>query len=397
MLVLIPALAGAAEMQSPQLPLFRKSTSLTPVPVLSPTERIDRTVESAIGRGLISGGVMLVGNHNRTLFTKAYGRVDHDGASRPVTLDTIYDLASLTKVIATTTSIMKLAEEGKLSLVDPVWRWFPEFGGKGKDDLLLLNLLTHTSGMDDFSLDPAAPGQSAISRGAEQRLKGEIGTRFHYADINFILLGELVKVVSGESLDQFSSRRFFAPLGMKDTFFRPAMELYGRIAPTLGDAPPGQVGLPQDYLARQLGSVAGHAGLFSTVGDLGTFCRVILSGGVLNGTRVLEERTVAQMTAPYFSRGGKVIRGLGWDIASPYSTPRGNFFSRESFGHTGYSGASLWLDARSDLYVIMLTTRLEYKKRAEFSQFRSELSTLAFEAFGAPVSLLELDALDGVN
>ena len=404
-LTLLPALAFAGEMpaylplQSAQSlsPLPPRATQLPPVPLLSSTERIDRAVESAISKGLISGGVMLVGNRNGTLFAHAYGRVAPEATARPVTLDTIFDLASLTKVVATTTAIMKLAEERKLSLVDPVRRWFKEFEGKGKDDLLLLNLLTHTSGLDDFSLDPVAPEQSAIHRAAEQRLKGEIGTRFHYADINFILLAELVKVVSGEPLDVYTAKRFFGPLGMKDTLFKPPQELYSRIAPTFGDNPQGSVGRPQDSLARQLGSVAGHAGLFSTAPDLGIFCRMILGGGVLDGKRVMAERTVAQITAPYFSRGGKVIRGLGWDIASPFSTPRGEFFSRASFGHTGYSGGSLWLDVDADLYVIMLTTRLDYKKSGEFRQFRSGLSTLAFEAFGKPVSLQELEDAEGVQ
>jgi len=141
--------------------------------------------------------------------------------------------------------------------------------------------------------------------------------------------------------------------------------------------------------------VAGHAGLFSTSADLSLFCRMILGDGALGGTRVLEPRTVQQMTAPYFSRGGKVIRGLGWDIASPFSTPRGGFFSRSSFGHTGYSGSSVWIDGDAGLFVILLTSRLEYRKKGEFNQFRGDLSTLAAEAFGQPVSLRELEDADG--
>jgi CubicO group peptidase (beta-lactamase class C family) len=182
---------------------------------------------------------------------------------------------------------------------------------------------------------------------------------------------------------------------MKDTAFRPASEKKGRIAATFGDEALQFTGDPQDYLARQLSGVAGHAGLFSTTDDLALFCRMILGGGQLAGKRVMEQRTVNQMTAPYFSRGGRVIRGLGWDIASPFSSPRGSFFSRISFGHTGYSGSSLWIDPDADLYVILLTTRLEYRKKSEFNQLRSDLSTLAVEAFGAPPSLKELeDAVD---
>ncbi len=351
-------------------------------------------MESAIRKGLISGGVVHVGSRDGLLFEKAYGRIAPEPTARPVTTDTIFDLASLTKVVATTTAVMKLAEEGKLSLVDPVRRWFPEMEGKGKDDLLVLNLLTHTSGLDDFSFDPAAPLQSAVTGAANQKLKGDLGSRFHYADINFILLAEVVRRVSGEPLDVYTAKRFYLPLGMKDTGFHPPGEKYDRIAPTFGDGATSMVGLPQDYPCRQLGGVAGHAGLFSTAGDLALFCRMILGDGVLGGTRVLEERTVRQMTAPYFSRGGKVIRGLGWDIASPYSTPRGGFFSRASFGHTGYSGTSLWIDGDAGIYVILLTSRLDYRKKGEFNHFRGDLSTLAAEAF-RPVSLGELEEPEG--
>ncbi|HZV81079.1 MAG TPA: serine hydrolase domain-containing protein [Geobacteraceae bacterium] len=365
------------------------------VPGLSPVERIDGLVESAIRKGLISGGVVHVGSRDGLLFEKSYGRIAPEPTARPVTTDTIFDLASLTKVVATTTAVMKLAEEGKLSLVDPALRWFPEMEGKGKDDLLLLNLLTHTSGLDDFSFDPAAPLQSAVLGAAGQKLKGDLGSRFHYADINFILLAEVVKRVSGESLDVYAAKRFYAPLGMKDTGFHPPGEKYGRIAPTFGDGSSVMIGLPQDYPCRQLGGVAGHAGLFSTAGDLALFCRMILGDGMLGGKRVLEERTVRQMTAPYFSRGGRVIRGLGWDIASPYSTPRGGFFSRSSFGHTGYSGTSLWIDGDAGIFVILLTSRLDYRKKGEFNQFRGDLSTLAAEAFGRPVSLGELEEAEG--
>lgn len=386
MIIFLPTLACAGTVPPPLLP---------PILPLSTAERIDNLVDSAIRKGLISGGVLCVGGRGGVLFQKAYGRIAPELTARPMTAETIFDLASLTKVVATTAAVMKLAEERKLSLVDPVRRWFPEFEGKGKDDLLLLNLLTHTSGLDDFSLDPVAPLQSAILRASGERLKGEIGSRFHYADINFILLAELVRRVSGEGLDLYAVRNFYGPLGMKDTGFHPPPELTSRIAPTFGDGPAGLVGNPQDYSARLLGGVAGHAGLFSTAGDLALFCRMILADGALGDKRVLAERTVRQMTAPYFSRGGKVIRGLGWDIASPFSTPRGGLFSRASFGHTGYSGSSLWIDSEAGIFVIMLTSRLEYRKKSEFSQFRSDLSTLAAEGFGQPVSLRELEESEG--
>jgi len=371
--------------------LLPEKPSLTTTQPDVPALRIDQLMENSIKKGLISGGVILIGSRDRTLFEKAYGRVSPLPDARPMTDDTIFDLASLTKVIATTPAILKLAEGGKLSLVDPVKKWFPEFEGKGKDDLLVMHLLTHTSALNDFPFATENPLQSAVAGAAEQTLKGEIGNRFHYADINFILLGEMVRRVSGEALNDYAAKMFYQPMGMKSTGFLPSSELKARAAATVGDGPQQFIGEPQDYPARQLGGVAGHAGLFSSSDDLAVFCRMMLSGGISAGKEIMAERTVSQMTAPYFSRGGKVARGLGWDIASPYSAPRGGFFSRSSFGHTGYSGASLWLDPDADLFVMLLTTRLEFRKTADFSQMRSELSTLAVEAFGKPVSLKELE------
>lgn len=381
----LPTFAAVPVQGEPQPEAIQQTSSV---------ERIDGLMESAIRRGLISGGVVYVGSREGLLFERAYGRIAPEATARPITTDTIFDLASLTKVIATTNAIMKLAEEGKLSLVDPVSRWFPEMEGKGKDDLLLLNLLTHTSGLDDFSFDPLFPLQSAIMGVAGQKLKGDLGSRFHYADINFILLAEVVKRASGEPLDLYLTKRLYGPLAMKDTGFHPPGDKYGRIAPTYVDSGKTVIGLPQDYPARQLGGVAGHAGLFSTAGDLALFCRMILGDGELDGKRVLQTRTVRQMTAPYFSRGGKVIRGLGWDIVSPFSTPRGGFFSRSSFGHTGYSGSSLWIDGEAGIFVILLTSRLDYRKKGEFNQVRGDLSTFAAEIFGRPVSLGELENLE---
>ncbi len=345
--------------------------------------RIDRLMDSAISRGLIAGGVVLVGNRQEVLFERAYGRASGEPDARPMSLDTIFDLASLTKVVATAPAVLKLAEEGRLSLVDPVRKWLPEFVGKGKDDLLIMHLLTHTSGLDDFSLAAAHPLQSAVEGAATEKIRGEIGSRFRYADINFILLGEIVRRVTGSGLDQFAQASFFTPLGMSDTEFNPDRERAARCSPTVEEHVL-HVGQVQDSQARQMGGVAGHAGVFSTARDLARFCRMMLNEGELEGKRILSQRAVRQMTVPYFSRGGAVVRGLGWDMASPFSSPRGNGFSEFSFGHTGYSGASLWLDPAEDTFVVFLTARLEYRRTKEFSQLRSELSTLAAELFASP-------------
>jgi len=390
LILLLPASAAVRADETLQLP-----SSLPPVPQTAPaqaspsplpvpatgTGRIDLLFEGAMGRGLIAGGAVLIGDREGALFEKAYGRTSAEMNAPPVALDTIFDIASLTKVLATTPAVLKLAEERRLSLVDPLIKWFPEFMGKDKDDLLVMNLLTHTSGLDDFSLSSSAPLQSAIAGAASQRLNGGIGSRFKYADINFILLAELVRRVSGETLDVYTATRFYAPLGMRDTSFKPDRGSISRCATTVGDGKACYVGVPQDHTARLLGGVAGHAGLFSTVRDLERFCRMILNEGELDGRRVLSERAVRQMTAPYFSRGGQVVRGLGWDRASPFSSPRGNGFSEVSFGHTGFTGSSIWIDPAADMFVVDLTSRIDYRRTREFNQFRGEISTVAAELF----------------
>jgi CubicO group peptidase (beta-lactamase class C family) len=380
-LALTCSMAVAGEL--PAAPSVLPSGASLPAPTGRPegTVRIDLLLNGAIARGLIAGGVVLVGNRSEILFERAYGRTSTDPDARPMAADTIFDLASLTKVIATAPSILKLAEERKLSLVDPVTRWFPEFVDKEKDTLLIMNLLTHTSGLDDVPLSESSPLQSAIEKVASQKIKGEIGNRFRYADINFILLGELVRRVSGVPLDDYAKANFFAPLGMKDTGFTPDGDTSLRCSATTADGRSFYIGLPQDHEARQLGGVAGHAGLFSTVRDLALFCRMILAGGEFKGRSVLSERAVLQMTAPYFSRDGQVVRGLGWDRSSPYSSPKGSGFSDISFGHTGYSGSSIWIDPAEDLFVVLLTARLEYRNVHDFNQLRSDLSTTVAELF----------------
>jgi CubicO group peptidase (beta-lactamase class C family) len=355
----------------------------------SEATRIDALFNDAISRNLIAGGVVLIGGRDRVFFQKAYGRVSSLPDAPEMTLDTVFDIASLTKVVATTPAVIKLAEQGRISLLDPVVKWFPEFIGHGKDSLLILNLLTHTSGLDDQPIpkDTLNPLQSVIERAAAQKLKGQVGSRFKYADLNFILLAELTRRVTGVSLDVYTHDSFYSALGMADTAFNPRDK--SRCSATICEDRILQ-GEVQDQVSRQLGGVAGHAGLFSTAGDLGRFCRMMLSGGVLDGKRVLQQRAVVQMTAPYFSRGGDVIRGLGWDISSPYSAPRGGGFSKVSFGHTGYSGTSIWIDPVSDTFVVLLTARLDYHNVSEFNRFRGEVSTAASAVFAIPTDLREM-------
>lgn len=331
---------------------------------------IDELLDSAVSRKLISGGVVVIGNHAGILRTIARGRLNGNPAAPPLTEHTIFDVASLTKVIATAPAVMKLLDQGRISLLDPLSRWFPEFKGS---EITILSLLTHTSGLDDFNLVVKRTMNTAIRKAAAQPHRP--GSRFHYADINFILLGELVRRASGSPLDVFCRKQLYKPLGLHNTMFLPPDLLAGTIAPTSGRS----IGIVQDRNARRLGGVAGHAGLFSSAQDLGQYARLLLGGGNLDGKRILSAQIVSQMTAPYSS--GSVVRGLGWDRQSPYSAPKGMLFSDSSFGHTGYSGSSIWIDPERDLFVILLTIRNNYRDIGMLNQLRSDISTIAVADF----------------
>ncbi len=338
---------------------------------------IDFLMERAISNNLIGGGVVVIGNHNGIISSTSRGRLNASPDSPPLDEQTIFDVASLTKVIATAPAIMKLLDEGRISLKDPLIRWFPEFKGSDLGNATILHLLTHTSGLTDFDMSSNQAMKTAVSRVAAEASRQRPGSSFNYADINFILLGELVRRVSGKTLDTYCHEKIFVPLFTSETMFLPTLDLADRIAPTLG----ADSGTVQDRNAQRLGSVAGHAGLFSSAQDLSRFARLLLAGGVIDGRRILSEQAVKQMTAPFSCSNSEVVRGLGWDIKSPYSAAKGKLFSEVSFGHTGYSGSSIWIDPGLDLFVVLLTNRLDYKNIRGFNQLRSDISTIAVEEF----------------
>ncbi len=332
-------------------------------------------LQDAISRHLISGAVLLIGDRHGVLYENAIGKDGFAPDARPLTVDTRFDVASLTKVVATAPAIVSLIEEGRLSLLDPLSTWFPELEGR---DITVLHLLTHTSGLHDRTIDVADPLASAVRNAALLAGRLPAGHRFQYADINFILLGELVRRVSGLPLDRYCQENLYQPLMMHSTGFNPSYGL--KIAATLGGSR-SITGVVQDENARKLGGVAGHAGLFSTARDLGRFARMLLGGGQLEGVRTLSPETVSQMIAPYFSSNGRIVRGLGWDRESPYSSPKGALFSDRSFGHTGYSGSSIWIDPESGLYVVLLSTRINYSNKQRFNRLRGNISTLGAAVF----------------
>jgi len=346
---------------------------------------IEFLLERAITHKLISGGIVLVGNRKGTLYTATRGNIGVEQTSPPITVDTLFDIASLTKVFATAPAIMKLLEEGKLSLMDPITRWFPELNDSGREETTILNLLTHTSGLHDVSMQSPSPMANLLLKATRFGDSPTYGNRFLYADINFILLAELVQRAAGIPFDQFCREQLYFPLEMNKTGFLPQKEFHGTIAPTVSRGNVLNSGVVQDENARLLGGIAGHAGLFSSASDLSRFAMMILNSGATGGgNHVFSERVMSQMTAPYFYNNGKIIRGLGWDIHSPYSSPRGNSFSDMSFGHTGYSGSSVWIDPEQDIFVILLTIRLDYHDKRKFNRFRSDISTLATTLFAHP-------------
>ncbi len=357
--------------------------------------RMDAVINASIEKKELPGAVVLVARHGKIVWRKAYGARAIEPQREAMTLDTIFDLASLTKVVATTTSIMILIEQGKVRLSDPVVQFIPEMKGEGRDAITIELLLTHMTGFaPDFDLrDRWTSYDEAMKRLYREPLRSPPGTRFVYSDINYIALGEVVHRVSGLMLDEFARRNIFVPLGMRDTGFRPEAKLRPRIAPTekrraqmnyLGDSGAdagseadqwlrGQVHDPTSF---RMSGVAGHAGLFSTADDLAIFCQMLLNGGVYNGARILSPLTVATMTRPHAVSESGAARGLGWDIATSFSTNRGDLFPLGSFGHTGFTGTSIWIDPASDSFVIFLSNRVHPDGKGDVGPLRGRVASI---------------------
>lgn len=346
---------------------------------------LDDAIAQAIRENRIPGAVLLVGHNGQVLYRKAYGNRAILPSPEPMTADTIFDCASLTKVVATTSALMKLFEEGKLRLNDRVTQYLPEFQD-GKSEITTRNLMTHFSGLrPDLDLEPEWSGyETGIHRALVDKPAGPPGMRFVYSDINFILLGEMVRRLSGTTLPDFADAAIFHPLGMHDTMFRPADSLRPRIAPTemLEKSHVVLRGVVHDPTARDMGGIAGHAGLFSTADDLGRFCQMLLDKGSWQGRRILSPLTVEKFTTPQSPPDQPILRGLGWDIDSPYSGERGELFPIGSYGHTGFTGTSLWLDPASNTYVILLTNAVHPHLRPAITSLRGKVATIVAASVG---------------
>src|SRR5215218_135208 len=357
--------------------------------------QMDAAVAEEIANKKLPGAVVLVGRKGRVVWRKAYGARALNPAREPMAPDTIFDLASLTKVVATATSIMILVERGKLRLTDPVSVHIPELKGEGRDRITIEQLLTHVSGYaPDFDLRERWTGyDEAIKRLIKEPLRNPPASRFTYSDIGFITLGEVVARVSGMPLDQFAQKNIFGPLHMLDTGFRPSPALVTRIAPTekrrgqmsyLGDngvnvGAEGEVwlrGAVHDPTSYRMNGVAGHAGLFSTANDLAIYCQMILNGGTYNGVRILGPLTVEEMTRPRVVASNGATRGLGWDMNTTFSTNRGDLFPLGSFGHTGFTGASMWIDPASEMFVVFLSNRVHPDGKGDVGPLRGRVASI---------------------
>ncbi|HLJ15043.1 MAG TPA: exo-beta-N-acetylmuramidase NamZ domain-containing protein [Bryobacteraceae bacterium] len=354
---------------------------------------LDAAINKAVHDDLIPGAVLLVGHNGVVVYRKAYGSRVLIPRHETMTVNTIFDAASLTKVIATTSCIMKLFEQGKIRLSDPVTNYLPEFQG-GHSGITVRDLLTHFSGMPpDLDLNPPWHGyQTGIEKALIEKPIGPPGVRFVYSDINFILLGEIVHRLSGKMLNEYAREILFQPLGMRETMFLPPASLRPRIAPTEIDPETGRPlrGVVHDPTSRYMGGIAGHAGLFTTADDMSRFAEMLLGRGQRKGVRIFSPLTVRKFTTPETPADQPILRGFGWDIDSPFSGNRGELYPLGSFGHTGFTGTSLWVDPRSKSYVILLTNSVHPHRGKNITTLRGKVATIVAAAFGIDTPGVEL-------
>jgi uncharacterized protein YbbC (DUF1343 family) len=378
MLVVLTSRAYGLQDQQPNIPIEQFAKKLEPVRDI---------VEKGVREGRFPGAVVMVGTPEGVVYSRAFGYRSLEPMRLPMTEDTIFDVASLTKVVATTTAIMQLAERGKLRLDAPVARYWPAFRAKGKKHITLRQLLTHYSGLGpDLELERRWSGyKTAMRMIIREKPVCPPGRCFIYSDINFEILGEIVRRVSGQPLNTYCSRNIFKPLGMADTVFKPSRRLQDRVAPTqyhLGKMLQGEV---HDPTCCRMGGMAGHAGLFSTAGDLSRFALMLLNGGSTGRVHILKKATVAAMTSPQSPAGSRTLRGLGWDIEPPLASNRNELPPVGSYGHLGYTGTALWIDPVSNVYIIVLTNRVHPDGKGEVKALRADIKTLVADAVG-PVS-----------
>ncbi|EGM75967.1 penicillin-binding protein, beta-lactamase class C [Rheinheimera sp. A13L] len=366
-----------------------------------PYDRIAPLVEKAIADKQLPGAVVLVGRGEQILYRKAFGFKTYSPAASVITPDTVFDLASLTKPVVTTTLIMQLVEQGELRLTDPVGKYLQQLNDADVKKITILQLLTHSSGLaDGFNRREFWQGKAGLDAAlAKLQLKTKPDQQFVYSDLGFILLGLVVEKITKQPLDFVAQQRIFQPLKMKDSRYlpleRPSQDTayLQRVAPTenlQGDADYQKL-LPnyaQPYLhavvhdptALRLGGVAGHAGVFGTADDLALFAQMLLNGGELKGQKVLSPLAVQRLLMPVVIEHQS--RALGWDMQTAYSAPKGDLLPPGSFGHTGFTGTSIWIDPASRTYIILLSNRVHPNRDTSITELRAKLANIVASAVG---------------
>lgn len=366
--------------QSPTAPVqppLDQSAALAPAKLAE----MDAAIQRGVDEKNFPGGVLWV-EHRTNQYHKAYGRRALLPTVEAMTEDTIFDAASLTKVMATAPSIMRLWEQGRVRLDEPVVTYLPEFASRGKDKITIRHLLTHTSGLNaGLGRSPDWKGyDKAIALACGEKPTDPPGMVCRYSDINFIVLGEVVRRVSGKKLNEFAADEIFGPLGMDDTGFLPPAEKLNRIAPTEQVGSQVLRGVVHDPTALRMGGVAGHAGVFTTASDLARMARMYLHEGTLEGVQILKPDTIRLMTSVQSPPTVDARRGLGWDIDSDYSRPRGSLFPLGSYGHTGFTGVCLWIDPFSNTFWMFLSNRVHPTRAGNVLPLQRTLANLSAEA-----------------
>jgi CubicO group peptidase (beta-lactamase class C family) len=345
--------------------------------------RLTESIERSVRAGHFPGCVVGIVHRDQLVYRRAFGHRRVKPTAETMSADTIFDLASLTKPIVTATLIAQLVEQDRLHWEDPIARHWPAFAAHGKEKVTIEQCLLHTSGLiaDNPLSDYEAGAMIALDRISGLKLLDPPGSRFRYSDVGYIVLGHVIERLTKQPLAETARQRLFEPLHMNDTDFRVTGEKLKRTAPTDRVDATWRTGIVHDPRARALGGSAGHAGLFSTVDDLARFCRMILRGGELDGVRILKPETVRALTRPVPVSGG--LRTRGWDCDTAYSRNRGLRFPKgQSFGHTGFTGTSIWIDPKSQTAVIFLSNRVHPDNQGDVGKIRSDVATLAAEALG---------------
>lgn len=347
-------------------------------------KQIDAAIEASIRKGDCPGAVAIVVHRDDVVYRKAFGSRSLQPEKVPMTIDTVFDLASLTKPVATGSTALAMVERGKLRYAEKVSTYWPEFAANKKESVTIEHLLVHTSGLtaDNAIADYKDGREAALKRIAELPLEAAPGTRFRYSDVGLIVLGHVLECISGKPLDELARELVFEPASMKETTFKPNAALSARSAPTGQRGKKWLVGEVHDPRAAAVGGVAGHAGLFGTADDLARFARLVLRGGELDGKRVFGPLGVRQFTIGLPVPGG--LRSRGWDVDTGFSSPRGDLFSRtEGFGHTGFTGTSLWVDPSSQTAIVLLTNRVHISEKVQVTSLRREVANIVAGAIGS--------------